>query len=285
MLPNFLVIGAMNAGTTSLYHYLRLHPDVYMSETKELDFFVAERNWGNGLDWYEAQFAAADGARAIGEASVTYTMFPRYRGIPERIAKTIPDARLIYVVRDPIERMKTQYLQFRFPKRIQYADFERERRPSDRAFLENPFFVDCSRYAYQIDQYLEHFERGQLLVVTSEDLRNRRVETVRRIYAFLGVDPEFVPEALNEEFHRSARMRVPRSLAWSLRRIPGYDRLARRLPRPVRKLKARVSTMTYERAQAEITEGTRRRLEEILREDVARLRTFVGDGFDGWGIV
>src|SRR5204863_2222453 len=85
MLPNFLIIGAQKSGTTSLYRYLQMHPDVFMPRNKEPDFFVAERNWPMGLDWYEAHFAAARDAIAIGEASTTYTMYPHYAGVPERV--------------------------------------------------------------------------------------------------------------------------------------------------------------------------------------------------------
>ena len=80
-----------------------------MSKTKELDFFVEEKMWGRGFDWYRDQFAGADDAVAIGEASPSYTCFPHFGGVPERIASVMPDVRMIYIVRDPIERMRSAY--------------------------------------------------------------------------------------------------------------------------------------------------------------------------------
>ena len=82
-LPTFLVIGAMKAGTTSLYHYLRDHPQVFMPETKEVNFFNPRRNWHRGMTWYEEQFSAAPpGTVAVGEASTSYTKYPEVDGVP-----------------------------------------------------------------------------------------------------------------------------------------------------------------------------------------------------------
>lgn len=94
-LPNFLVIGAMKAGTTSMHRYLDAHPDVFMATQKELNFFIEELNWSKGLGWYEERFAEAGDATARGEASPGYAGYPVRRGVPERIAATLPDARFV----------------------------------------------------------------------------------------------------------------------------------------------------------------------------------------------
>ena len=82
MLPNFLVIGAAKAGTTSLYHYLRAHPQIYMSERKELNFFIEKDGWEKGQEWYEKQFERAGDAVAIGEASPNHSKYPLFPGVP-----------------------------------------------------------------------------------------------------------------------------------------------------------------------------------------------------------
>ena len=160
MLPNFIVIGAMKAGTTSLFQYLRDHPDVFMSSPKELHFFSARG--GKDLDWYEAHFAAAGTAIAIGEASASYTTYPDSEGVPERIAEVIPDARLIYLVRHPIERMRSHYLH-----RIGAG---KERLPIEQALIDDPIYLGTSRYAARIERYLRCFPREQILIIRSEDL-------------------------------------------------------------------------------------------------------------------
>jgi len=142
-LPDFLVIGAMKCGTTSLYHYLREHPQVFMPQLKAPEFFAEASNWHRGVDWYRRQFAGA-GAEvlAIGEASNVYTKYPRYMDVPARIAGHIPDARLIYVVRDPVERIRSHY-------RTRVAEGT-ESTPFDVAVFENPIYLDYSRYAMQV---------------------------------------------------------------------------------------------------------------------------------------
>jgi hypothetical protein len=95
-MPNFLVIGAMKGGTTALYRYLQPHPEVFMPPVKALEFFVAEANWRRGAQWYRRQFAGAGSNEvAVGEASNAYTKYPRFMGVPERIAAQIPDVRMV----------------------------------------------------------------------------------------------------------------------------------------------------------------------------------------------
>jgi hypothetical protein len=212
-MPNFIVIGAMKSGTTSLFHYLQAHPQAYLSPLKEVEFFVEEKNWKRGFDWYRAQFAGADPeAIAIGEASTAYTKYPEYDGVPERIATHIPEARLIYVVRDPIERIRSH-----FQHRVLAGA---ERRPVEVAVLEDPRYLHCSSYAMQLERYLPHFERDQLMIVRSEDLRSARLETMRSIYGFLGIDPDLVPDTLEREFYRSEeRATYPPVAGWVPRTV------------------------------------------------------------------
>jgi hypothetical protein len=108
-LPTFLGIGTVKGGSSSMYYYLKAHPMIFMSEPKELQFFVAELNWDRGLEWYERHFAGAEAFAAAGEFSPGYTQHPHLSGVPKRIASVLPDVRLVYFVRDPIERMRSHY--------------------------------------------------------------------------------------------------------------------------------------------------------------------------------
>ena len=172
MLPNFLIIGAAKSGTTSPYRYLRDHPQVFIAHSKELKFFTSRTRWGFGPGWYAWQCSDADGAVAIGEASPSYTRYPQRRGVPERVARVLPDARLVYLIRHPIERMRSHYLH-----RVLQG---RGRAPLDEAVLSDPGYLDTSRYAMQIKQYLEWFSSAQLLVITAEALRRDRLDTLGR---------------------------------------------------------------------------------------------------------
>ena len=108
-LPNLIIIGGLKCGTTSLHHYLSLHPEIAMSRPKELNFFVAELNWPLGRDWYAAHFDPKAPVR--GESSPHYTNSPAFAGVADRMRDILGEAvRLIYVVRDPIDRMLSHYL-------------------------------------------------------------------------------------------------------------------------------------------------------------------------------
>jgi hypothetical protein len=279
-LPTFIVIGAMKAGTTSLYHYLRDHDEIFMSRIKELDFFAEGSNWSRGLDWYRHQFAEAGDALARGEASTLYTKYPQHVGVPERMARIVPEVRLVYVVRDPIVRLRSHY-QHRFLTGA-------EKEPPEVALLENPVYLNCSRYAMQLERYLEYFPREQILVVTSESLKAHRRRTVQEVYRFLGVDPDFVPERLGTEFYRTEQRRTYPSLVWWARRMA-----KRHVPEAKRTKELFDSFLSRRRPVAGAPgEGTadilspelRARLTDLLREDTARLRRYMPSDFDGWGL-
>jgi len=160
MLPNLLVIGAQKCGTTSLHRYLDAHPEIAMSDPKELDFFVehedrphyvANGNWHRGVDWYASQFP--DDAPVRGEASPNYTAYPNVQRIPERAAEIVPGAALIYMVRDPIERIVSHYLH-----RVGASPERRSLKETlgDIERGSGMVFVDRSRYFMQIERWLEY---------------------------------------------------------------------------------------------------------------------------------
>lgn len=282
-LPNFIVIGAMKAGTTSLYHYLRNHEQIFMPKVKELDFFAEGANWSRGLDWYRQQFSGAGDALAVGEASTLYTKYPQYDGVPERMAGVVPEARLIYLVRDPIVRMRSHY-QHRVALGAETA-------PPEVALLENPIYLAYSKYGMQLEQYDGHFPREQLLVVTSEGLRHDRAATVERVYGFLGVHPTLSPPALETEFYKTAERRSYPPLVWTARKfVKRHVPQAKRAKELVDSMMARRSAGTPEGAQAAARADTvispvlREQLADLLRDDVARLRGYMSPDFGGWGL-
>jgi hypothetical protein len=256
-LPNFLVIGAMKAGTTSMHRYLDAHPDVFMSRQKELNYFIEELNWGRGLEWYETHFAGAGAATARGETSPGYAGHPFREGVAGRIAGSLPDARLIYIVRHPVERMRSQW--------IHRTLNGLERRPPEVALLDDIRYLSKSRYASQVEQYLEHFPRDRLLLVQSEVMRADPAGVMRGVFEFLGVDAGWSSPVLDEVFHRTADKvdRVPR-------RYRVLGRLTGRAPDP---------------RAVQLSSDLRRELEHRLRDDVEALTRFMPPTFDAWGLL
>ncbi|MBV8545223.1 MAG: sulfotransferase [Acidobacteria bacterium] len=183
--PNFLIIGAGRSGTTSLYHYLRQHPDLFMSPIKETDYYTDADQLLDGRairsrSEYEHLFAGVTGERAIGEAT------PRYlnaiAGIG-RIRGELPAVRLIATLRQPVDRGYSSYLH-----RLTNS---RETRPAEEVLQPGNHLFETGRYHPQLRRYFEAFPREQMKVILFDDLIARPQETVRSLFSFLGVDPGF----------------------------------------------------------------------------------------------
>ena len=285
-LPNFLVIGAMKAGTTSMHRYLDAHPDVFMATQKELNFFIEELNWPRGPDWYQEHFAGAGTQIARGEASPGYAGYPYRRGVPGRVAELLPHARLIYLVRHPIERMHSQWVH----RTLRGVE---RRSPAD-ALLNDVRYLSKSEYALQVEQYLEHFPRERLLIVVAEEMRADRAGVMGRVFEFLGVDPGWRGPVLEQEFHQTSekRRRVPiPAPPERVQRLPGYGIVARHAPLAVKRT-YRAAARSLARAPRStdprsiiMPEGLRVELEDRLRDDLLRFKRLMPPSFDVWGLL
>ncbi|MDD5069847.1 MAG: sulfotransferase [Candidatus Omnitrophica bacterium] len=179
-MPNCIIIGAQKAATSSLHHYMNTHPDIFMSEHKELNFFCRELTWRRGLKWYKKQFPGD--FKVFGESSPSYTNFPLYKGVAQRMRSVLPELKLIYLVRDPINRMISQYLD-----RVKGCN---EHRPIEEAFLEkeNNVYLDYSKYFMQISEFLPFFSKKEILVLRAEDLSSNPERVLSQVFCFLGVE-------------------------------------------------------------------------------------------------
>ena len=207
-LPTLLVVGAMKAGTSALHHYLDAHPEIAMAPEKELNFFFGPSRppaadpgtwwqwgqWHRGSEWYRSRF---DGRFAIrGESSPGYTD-PAHPEVAERVAGLLADARLVYLVRDPVERAVSQW-------RHHVKDGD-ESRPVEEAVLDPASqYVGRSRYHERVEPFLHHFPHEQLLVVVQERLLAERRRELARVYAHVGADPDFWSPALEPRVHVGA---------------------------------------------------------------------------------
>ena len=222
-MPNFFIIGVVKGGTTSLYHYLSQHPKVYMSPIKETNHFSAAdmqpeaftreyaldvaidlpQYFKGGMkeqihiahvdrpDDYRQLFAPANGALALGEVSTSYAICP---STAAAIKTSVPDAKLIVMLRNPVSRMWSQYLmnlregktaEDDFIKEIK-ADLAREQR----GWGVSHQYHELGCYHAQLEEYLKHFDRKQIKVLVYEDYQQDAAGSVREVFDFLELDSD-----------------------------------------------------------------------------------------------
>ena len=221
-LPNFLIVGAAKCGTTSLYHYLRQHPDVFMSPVKEPRFFsggALRKGIGPGdaleasravrtFDDYCRLFEKSIGKSAVGEASVE-TMFFYQQAIPA-IQRHLGDPRIVIILRDPVDRVYStyNYLVQDGWENLPFADAlnkEDQRKRSGYGWIWR--YQEVGLYAGQVRAFQEHFSRVH--VILYDELKSNAIKMIKSVYSFLDVNPDFIPDMR----HRHNVSGVPR---WSL---------------------------------------------------------------------
>ncbi|MFO7971598.1 MAG: sulfotransferase [Desulfobacterales bacterium] len=206
--PNFFIIGAARAGTTSLYYYLQQHPDIYMSPNKEPRFFAFEGQnelvgafgvrkispYSNNWNQYLKLFEKAANEKAVGEAS---TLYLYHHKAPAKIHSRIPDAKLIAILRNPVERALSHYLYNIRRGGEPCSSFEEAvAAEEDRIKMGwAPYFHyrPMGRYAEQIERYFNFFPPDQLRIYLYEDMAADSLGVVKDIFKFLAVNSEFVP--------------------------------------------------------------------------------------------
>jgi Sulfotransferase domain len=273
-LPNVVVIGSQKCGTSTLHYYLRFHPDVSASVPKELDFFISERNWPLGVDWYRTHFDPEAKARV--ESSPNYTTYPHFQGVPERMHELVPEARLIYLVRDPIARIEAHWVH-------NYAKRRERGTPLETILHPSTTYIERSRYAMQLEQFLRFYDRSRILVLEQDDLRRRRRDTLSEVFEFIGIESTFDHRSFRAVRHRTEkkrrasraglRVKEMSKTSWG-RRVPkalwNYTEAGLRLSRPIER------PNLHDQLPAEVL--------RTLREDAERLRELTGREFASWSI-
>ena len=274
-----VIIGAEKSGTTSLHNYLDLHPELAMAKDKELNFFQ-DPDCLEHLDDYAEYFDSRSPVR--GESCPTYTVDPLMPGAVERIRTAIRDAKLVYIVRDPVDRAIADYAQF---SRLWLA------RPAAAIFtnLDHPFhaYLAPGRYAIQIERCLEAFPREQLLILDQRDLLKDRRETLRRVFSFLGVDEDFVSPGFDELANTRGSVPISTPFRRRVARSP-LAAAGRRLPSPLRdpvvSAANRLFAAGVKREPDQIGDDLRERLRGAYREEAVRLREMTGMPFPSWQV-
>ena len=274
-LPNLLIIGAAKCGTTSLHNYLDAHPMISMSDIKELDFFVMDGTWDKGVEWYKKNFDPTSVIR--GESSTSYTRRRQTEDVANRVKGVLSDVKLIYLVRDPIKRILSDYHHHRASGN--------ERRGLTAALTDpESLYVQGSSYGSQLKPYVDNFGTDCILVETQERLLSERRVCLGRIFRFLEVDDQVDLEEFDRTWELSDGKGWAYSLGWKLRqrgiRLPSALRWpAQRLQRS--RLLGGASSSAR---PPEIDDALRATLAARLEPEIAMLRELTGMSFDEWSL-
>lgn len=294
IMPNFLIIGAAKSGTTALYHYMKQHPQIYMSPLKETEFFAFEGEkldfYGPGdmprhsitkLEDYQAQFQNVSNEIAIGEASPAYLYIS---AASDRIQQHIPDAKLIVILRDPVERAYSQFLMFIRDGRETTFDFatalQLEETRASKNWAWGWRYIDLGFYHLQLKRYFDKFDPGQIKVYLYEDLSKNPISVLQDVFCFLGVDETFVPDISVR--HNISGMPKNKIIHSFLAR-PNLIKTALRplLPTSLRKQLAK-DLRDKNFSKPTLSSEMRSQLIDIFREDILQLQDLIQRDLSAW---
>ena len=276
MLPTFIVIGAAKCGTTSICNVLGSHSDVFMSEPKEPHYFSSSPDSKITHSWYESLFSSADGHIAIGEGSTSYTAPNRISRAARRLAQTIPDCKLIYVVRDPLKRLE--------------SDWKMRRREGwtpasiNDAVIRQPELITAGLYWKNISVYRNLFPDNQIKVIFLEDYVKNAREVLLECYSYIGVDSEISKSVeLLEPLNVSANKRDFNPLIRRIIDTHWWKGIRDAVPLQLKEIGKSILSKEY---SYEI-EWDPKLLDSAineLREDAVQLLDFYGKPTDFWDI-
>jgi hypothetical protein len=295
--PNFLVIGAMKAGTTALYYYLRQHPQIYMSPVKETSFFATEGKrldfCGPGDEWWlhnavtdlQAYFALFQGVtheRAIGEASPIYLYIPESS---ERIRHYLPETKLIAILRDPVERAYSNFLHLVRDGREPFTDFVQALQAEESRIHRNWgwgwHYLRKGFYYAQVKRYYDLFDQNQIRIYLYEDFNTSPASTLQDIFDFLDVDRNFVQPNISIRANVSA---IPRNKA--LHNFLGRPYLIKNILKPFLPARFRRHTASFIKkrniSKPKLPVEIRRQLIQSYREDILKLQDLIQHDLSKW---
>jgi len=279
--PNLFVIGAMKSGTTSLHEYLDTHPQIAMSQEKEPGYFVEELKLHKGEAWYLSLWERTGQCRYRGESSTHYTKLPVFQGVPERLFRFNPEARLIYIMRNPFDRVVSHYWH---ALRDEYHGGEL--RPLLKAVKEDPGYLAFSDYAMQLEPYFERFGRDAVLTLTFEALIEEPQREVDRIYRWLGLPSHPIGEKSAKVHNQKPNAVTAVAGAGILNRIQysnAWDRISPHIPGWIKNwAKKQAYRPVAEQEVEKDIPRLREAIAELQRRQIDRLTRLLGRDFPEW---
>ncbi len=265
-LPDFLIAGAMKAGTTTLYRDLLANPAIFFPEDKEVNALADPQvTTAAGRKCYQWYYRTAQPHQLRGDASTSYTKRPCYEGVTQRAAAVLPGStKVIYLVREPVSRIVSHYLHERAAGRIRCA--------IDEAVHQHPPLLDYTRYAWQIEPWMEAFGAEQIRIVVFEEYVANRQAVVQSLCEFLGVKHH--PPSIDDAavYNRSKGKPLERGAFFALSQHPLYRRYIRPLLAPGVRDRLRRTMMPRDHAlRPTPLPGTAAFIRQQLRDDHQKL--------------
>jgi hypothetical protein len=298
LLPNFLVLGTAKAGTSSLYAYLKQHPDVFLSPTTELNFFAhegcdlnfrgprdIEYMWDDSLvstyEDYLKQFAGVDREIAIGEVS-THNLYSARA--PALIKRYVPNAKMIAILRNPVDRAFSAFSHMVRDRREETSDF-RAALAREPARIRNNWeplwhYKSMGLYGVQLSRYLQTFDRKQIRVYTYDDFVARPLEVVQDIFAFIGVDAKFAPD-MSEKYNVSTMARSHQLQDMMMGKSLVRSTLRSLVPASARS-RIRNYILEHNVKRLRLDSKMRRELTAAYQEDIRLLERLLGRDLSQW---
>jgi len=265
-LPDFVIVGAMKSATSSLQEQLARQPGIFMSTPKEPNYFSNAEQYAKGMSWYSGLFAKAPKGSLLGEASTHYTKLPTYPEVVPRLKEYLPNARFVYVMRHPVDRLVSHYIH-EWSTGVYRCSLEK-------AIEKYPELVAYGSYAMQLEPYFEAFGRDAVLPVFFDRLLKEPQAELERICRFIGYQGQPVwihdlkPDNVSSE---------------RIRRFPGYRLLVEFGPAAwlrrhliPQSLRDAVKKKLSMQKRPDLSEGARARLEVEFDRDLARLGKWLG---------
>ena len=265
--PDFIIIGAMKCATSTLHEQLARQKGVFMSTPKEPNFFSDDSQWLRGTDWYAGLFENAPPGALCGESSTHYTKLPTYPSTIARMKRTLPDSvRFIYIMRHPVDRLVSHYIH-EWTQRVISC-------PIQKAVREHSELIAYSRYAMQIEPFLDCFGPERVLPIFFERLARHPQTELERVCEFIGLPT--LPQWHDDLGEQNASNQRLRQCAWrdALINAPVLKQLRRALvPQAVRDWVKGFWTMSH---RPELGESDIRRLNDEFDKDLALLGKWLG---------
>lgn len=271
VLPNFIICGAQKGGTTALYAYLREHPEIFLPPKKEIHYF--DLNYHRGIEWYEKHFRGVTSEhKAIGEASPLYMYLEE---VPERIYEILSDVKLIFILRNPVDRAYSHYwhevkLGYEWLPFEEAIKKERDRLSEDTLFNKQHYsYLDRGKYIEQLRRYRKYFSKEQMLILINDDIKRNPEKTMGRIFKFLNVNDNFVSPNWHIPVYTGKSPKI-----WMLQRLKRYI--------PFKVVHVVIDKINLKQGYPPMNPQTRKKLIEYFKPYNKKLEKFLGRELSNW---